>query len=180
MLVIDAVKAIFLMKRDWWELYSKINMGGGNSYRLAYSVRQLIQNSGIALNSKFLGRPVFPHGIHGIFVSGEAEIGKDCVIFQQVTIGSNRLIDSRGFGAPKIGNNCYIGAGAKIIGNVVIGDNCRIGANTVVTKDVPDNSTVVSGEMRIIPHQGILDTRYCTINQNGQWVAYENGKFEPL
>ena len=82
-----------------------------------------------------------------MFISGDAQIGKACVIFQQVTIGSNRTPGSKHWGAPIIGDNCYIGAGAKIIGNVKIGDNCRIGANAVVTKDVPSNSTIVLGEV---------------------------------
>ena len=45
--------------------------------------------------------------------------------------------------APRIGNNVFIGAGAKILGSVYIGNNVKIGANAVVTKDVPDGSTVV-------------------------------------
>lgn len=85
-----------------------------------------------------------------LFYFRRGYIGANCVIFQQVTIGSNTLSDTKSAGAPVIGDNCYIGAGAKIIGNVTIGNNCRIGANAVVTKDVPDNSTVISGEMRII------------------------------
>ena len=68
----------------------------------------------------------------------------------QVTIGSNTLVDSKGQGAPTIGDNVYIGAGAKIIGKVTIGNNVRIGANCVVTKDVPDNTTVVSAPIRFI------------------------------
>lgn len=53
-------------------------------------------------------------------------------------------------GAPEIGDNCYIGAGAKIIGNIVIGDNVKIGANCVVVEDIPDNCTVVLEKPRII------------------------------
>lgn len=48
-----------------------------------------------------------------------------------------------------IGNNVYIGAGAKILGNITIGNNVKIGANTVVTKDIPDGVTVV-GFNRIV------------------------------
>ena len=55
-----------------------------------------------------------------------------------------------GGGAPTIGNNCLIGAGAKIIGNVHIGDNVRIGANAIVVDDVPDNCTVVMNKPRVI------------------------------
>ena len=90
-----------------------------------------------------------PHGFYGIFISQRAKVGEGCVIYQQVTIGSNDLQNSPG-GAPTIGNNCLIGAGAKIIGNVNIGNNVRIGANTIVVDDVPDNSTVVMNKPRVI------------------------------
>src|SRR5699024_11656176 len=98
----------------------------------------------------FASEPFFPHGITGIFISQGAKIGKDAVIFQQVTIGSNTLKGSKSYGAPVIGDNCYIGAGAKIIGGIKIGDNVRIGANAVVVKDVPDNAVVVNQPGRVI------------------------------
>lgn len=44
----------------------------------------------------------------------------------------------------------YIGAGAKLIGNIKIGDNVKIGANCIVVEDVPDGSTVVMEKPRII------------------------------
>lgn len=96
---------------------------------------------------------VFPHGITGIFVSHGAIIGENCTIFQQVTIGSNTIYDHPKNGAPHIGNNVYIGAGAKIIGNCRIGDNVRIGANCVVFNDIPDNATVVLERPRVICHE---------------------------
>ena len=102
----------------------------------------------------------FPHGLSGIFISEGAAIGDSAVIFQQVTIGSNTLLDSKGKGAPIIGNNVYIGAGAKIIGGVRIGDNVRIGANAIVTNDVPDNTTVVMEHPRIIIHDYVTDNRF--------------------
>lgn len=77
------------------------------------------------------------------------------LISHQVTIGSNTLGDSKGKGAPEIGDNCFIGAGAKIIGNVKIGDNVRIGANAVVVKNVPDNAVVVNQPTRIILKEDI-------------------------
>lgn len=77
--------------------------------------------------------PSLPHGLHGIFISRYARIGENCRIYQNVTIGEvNRE-------APVIGDNCLIGAGAVIIGNIRIGDNVCIGAGAVVGKDVPDN-----------------------------------------
>lgn len=53
--------------------------------------------------------PHLPHGLRGIFISHNAHIGKNCTIFHQVTIGEGKG------GAPQIGDNCYIGAGAKVI-----------------------------------------------------------------
>lgn len=88
--------------------------------------------------------PILPHGITGIFVSQSARIGKNCTIFQNVTIGRS------GNYAPVIGDNCFIGAGAVIIGNIKIGNNCKIGANCTVFKDVPDNTTVVCQAPRYI------------------------------
>lgn len=103
---------------------------------------------------------IFPHGISGIFISNGATVKSGCVIFHQVTIGSNSINDSKNKGCPTIGKNCYIGAGAKIIGNVKVGNNVRIGANTVVTKDIPDNTTVVGASYRIIKHKHKLDNRF--------------------
>ena len=66
----------------------------------------------------------------------------------------NKLLlkDSKNIGAPIIGNNVYIGAGAKIVGGVKIGNNVRIGANATISSNIPDNATVVSEKVKIIKH----------------------------
>lgn len=139
----------------------------------------LHQNSSyIGLDTIFLNKPCFPHGINGIFIADDAVIGKNCIIFPNAVIGSNHFPDSRGMGAPSIGNNCFIGAGATIVGNVKIGDNCRIGANATVFKNIPSNSVVVSVEPRIIQMKS-LNNRYYTI-RNKKWTYYEDGKFNPV
>ena len=101
----------------------------------------------------------FPH-FNGIFISYKAKIGNNCVIYQQVTIGSNTLADSKNIGAPTIGNDVFIGAGAKIIGNVHIGNNVRIGANCIVCEDIPDNATVVLEKPLIIKHDKPRDNSF--------------------
>lgn len=101
-----------------------------------------------------------PHSFAGIFIAQNAVIGEGCTIFHQVTIGSNTLRDSKGMGAPVIGNNVYIGAGAKIIGKVTVGNNVRIGANAVITTDIPDNATVVLESPRIIMHESPRDNTF--------------------
>lgn len=143
-----------------------------------YALYQYENNSSVAWNSTFEGIPCLPHGMKSIFVSGGAIIGSNCVIFQQVTIGSNTLPDSKGTGSPMIGNNCYIGAGAKIVGNVKIGNNVRIGANAVVYKDVPDNSVVLSAEQKTITKDLPLDNRFYSFH--GRWVYYDNSKWIPV
>lgn len=95
-----------------------------------------------------INRFATPHGFYGIFISQRAKIGEGCTIYQQVTIGSNDFLNSRG--ASTVGNNCLIGAGAKIIGNVRVGNNIRIGANAIVVDDVPDDCTVVMNKPRVI------------------------------
>ena len=88
--------------------------------------------------------PEFPHGLQGIFISRYARIGKNCWIYQNVTIGE---VNKK---APVIGDNCLIGAGAIVIGGVRIGNNVKIGAGAVVNGDVPDGCTVVAQPMRVI------------------------------
>lgn len=95
----------------------------------------------------FASRPFLPHGLNGIVISRKSVIGKNATILHQVTIGtkitsikSTSLEDTL---APVIGDNVYIGAGAKIIGNIHIGNNVLIGANAVVTQNIPDDCTVV-------------------------------------
>jgi serine O-acetyltransferase len=114
----------------------------------------------IGIGASFSDIPCFPHGFFGIHISRGAVIGTGCVIFHEVTIGSNTLLASKSQGSPTIGNNVYIGAGAKIIGNVRIGNNVRIGANCVVTSDIPDNSTVVMGKPRVIMHSELRDNTF--------------------
>ena len=83
-----------------------------------------------------IGKGLRIHHFGGIIFHPSVEIGENCTIYHDVTIG-----DRGGYGgAATIGNNVMIGAGAKIIGEITIGNNCKIGANTVVDQDMPQNS----------------------------------------
>ena len=68
--------------------------------------------------------------------SRKNDSGENCNISHGVTLG----IADRGKneGGPTIGDNVYIGPGAKIIGNVTVGNYAAIGANAAVTKDIPE------------------------------------------
>lgn len=92
----------------------------------------------------FAEAPNLPHGLNGIIVSHNAVIGKGCTIFHQVTIGEGKD------GAPTIGDNVMIGAGAKIIGGISVGHHAKVGAGCVVMQDIPAYATVFPGEVTII------------------------------
>ena len=79
-------------------------------------------------------------------IIGAQKIGENCWVNPGIAIGYR---DDKG-GLPVIGNNVYIGAGAKILGPITIGDNVVIGANAVVSKDVPSDCTVAGVPARII------------------------------
>jgi serine O-acetyltransferase len=82
---------------------------------------------------------------HGFVVIGETvEIGDDVTIYQHVTLGGTNPADGiAGKRHPTIGNGVIIGSGAAVLGPVTVGARARIGANSVVTKDVPEGSTMV-------------------------------------
>ena len=96
-----------------------------------------------------VGRRVFFDHAVGIVVGETAQIGNDVLIYQGVTLGGISL--EKGIKRhPTIGDGAVIGSGAKILGNIIIGKNCRIGSNSVVIKDVPDESTAVGIPARVI------------------------------
>lgn len=94
------------------------------------------------------------HGFSSVMFA--EKIGENCSIYQQVTIGRGKSNGTRNI--PVIGDNVDIYAGAKIIGGITIGNNVKIGAGAVVTKDVPDNCTVVGNPARIIPKHTVERT----------------------
>ncbi len=59
----------------------------------------------------------------------------------------------RGVGRATIGNNCYFGAGCKVLGAVTIGDNVVVSANSVVVTDIPSGATVFGVPARIISRE---------------------------
>ena len=89
----------------------------------------------------------------GITVSPHAVIGANCSLSQSVTIGIAGEGERRG--APVIGNDVYIGPGARLFGLINIGNNVKIGANAVVHRDIPDNAVVaLDPGFRIISYRG--------------------------
>lgn len=94
-----------------------------------------VSGADIPLVCKIGGGLLIPHP-NGIVIHPRAQIGPNCLIFQQVTIGAVRK------GVPVIGGHVDIGAGAKLVGELSIGDHARIGVNAVVIGDVAPGETV--------------------------------------
>jgi len=88
---------------------------------------------------------------HGFSTVINADIGANCWINQQVTIGFRDESGRR----PTLGNEVRIGAGAKVLGGVTLGDHAVVGANAVVLKDVPPNCVVVGVPSFIVKRNGV-------------------------
>jgi len=87
------------------------------------------------------------HGT-GVVIGETSEIGRECLIYQGVTLGGTGK--EQGKRHPTLGDNVVIGAGAKILGSITIGSYAKIGANSVVLEDVPQHSIVVGIPAKII------------------------------
>jgi serine O-acetyltransferase len=99
-----------------------------------------------------IGKGFVIHNFSGIFIDGI--IGENCTVYPGVIVGHVR--HHRGKGQrkwrppPRLGNNVYLGAGCKVMGDVVIGNNVVVGLNSVVLASVPDDCTVLGIPARIV------------------------------
>ena len=84
---------------------------------------------------------------NGVVINGSVRGGSNVKLEHQVTIGAER------YKSPVLGNDIFIGAGAKIVGEISIGSRVRVGANAVVIADVPDGATAVGVPARNIPER---------------------------
>ncbi len=85
-------------------------------------------------------RLIIDHGM-GVVIGETAVVGDDVYLYHQVTLGGTS--SERGKRHPTVGSNVIIGAGAKVLGDIMIGNGARVGANAVVVQDVQPNVTVV-------------------------------------
>ncbi len=97
------------------------------------------------------------HLIHSgnILIAPHAVIGDRCGIMHDVTIGTNALPGTKiglvvRHGAPTIGNDVFIGVGAKVLGGITIGDRVIIAANSLVTTDIPSGRIAIGVPARVI------------------------------
>lgn len=103
-----------------------------------------------------IGKGLFiDHGM-GVVIGETAEIGDNCTLYQNVTLGGTGK--DTGKRHPTLGNNVLVGSGAKVLGPFRVGDNARIAAGAVVLSEVPDNATAVGVPAKIVRVNGVKPT----------------------
>lgn len=127
---------------------SVLHIAGKKLAVLRHRFWTVVTGADIPINTRIGGGLLLPHP-NGIVIHPDTVIGPNCLIFQQVTLGS------RGTGGvPVIGGHVDIGAGAKVLGNVRIGNHAVVGANAVVLCDVPDNHAATGMPATVKPRNG--------------------------
>jgi serine O-acetyltransferase len=111
---------------------------------LRYRFWSIVTGADIPIGCRIGGGLIMPHP-NGIVIHPEVEIGPNCLIMQQVTLG----VAGRNRGVPRIGGHVDISVGASILGPVRIGDHAVIGAHALVIDDVPAGAVMVSPRARI-------------------------------
>lgn len=114
-------------------------------HRLINAISRVLMSDDISYEAEIGPGLMIIHGF-GIVIGANVTLGKNAYLLNNITIGSR----NPGGNQPKIGDNVYIGVGARILGDITIGDNVKIGANTVVLNDVPSNCTVVGNPGRVV------------------------------
>jgi serine O-acetyltransferase len=142
-LLSDGTSAMILYRAMRWCQRAGLKPLAAVFYRLNAIIGHCVIGRGAEFGPGF----IILHSI-GIVINSQVRGGKKVVVEHGVTIGAEKSA------SPVLGDDVFIGAGAKIIGGVRIGSRVKIGANAVVTKDVPDDATVVGVPARIVRLNG--------------------------
>lgn len=110
---------------------------GRGSAMMRHRFWSAVTGADIPATCRIGGGLLIPHP-NGIVVHPEAVLGPNCLLMQQVTIGT------RGGRPPVIGGHVDIGAGARVLGPISIGDHARIGANALVIQDMPAGAVAMA------------------------------------
>lgn len=132
----------------WYRISNRLYKKGFRSLaRIIMGLNQILSNIDIHPGAT-IGRRVFiDHGF-GVVIGQTAVIEDDVLIYQGVTLGGVSLVHGKRH--PTIQSGVVIGAGAKILGNITIGSNSKVGANSVVVRNVPENSTAIGIPAHVI------------------------------
>jgi len=116
------------------------------AYLAAFKLVEIATGVSLPVHAQ-IGRGFYIGHFGNIIIHPDTVMGERCSISQGVTIG---VLGGERDGVPRLGNDVYVGAGAKILGPVTIGDGAVVGANAVVIDDVPPGATAVGVPARII------------------------------
>lgn len=112
---------------------------------LRHRLWSVVTGADVPLVCRIDGGLLMPHP-NGIVVHPDARIGPNCLLMQQVTLGTGGPLP----GAPVLVGHVDIGAGAKVLGGVTLGAHAQVGANAVVLRDIPAHATAVGIPARIV------------------------------
>ncbi len=162
-------KARWLYGADDRRARLKALLTDGTAAMIFYRCMQAAQRRGLGplamvfnkLNG-FFGRCIIGRGaqfgpefvlIHsyGVVINSAVRGGRGVKLEHLVTIGAEREA------APQLGDDVFVGAGAKVLGPIRVGSRVKIGANAVVIHDVPDDATAVGIPARVIPRPAASD-----------------------
>jgi serine O-acetyltransferase len=113
-----------------------------------WKLKRIIFSCDIKYTIELGSGTTFFHNALGVAIHPKAKIGKNCPIYQNVTIGGNRNKRNGEQTAPIIGNDVFIGPGSCILGPIKIGNGAVIGANSEVTKDVHLNEVALNNAIK--------------------------------
>lgn len=132
----------------WYRIAHKLyNSNFKRFARMIMGLSQILTNIDIHPAAKIGNRVFIDHGF-GVVIGETTIIEDDVIIYQGVTLGGVSLIQGKRH--PTIKKGAVIGAGAKVLGNIIIGEKAKIGANSVVVKNVPDCSTAIGIPAHVI------------------------------
>jgi serine O-acetyltransferase len=137
----DPSRQLLSALRDYARAKARGGLMGALAMRFAvlrHRFWSVMTGADIPLNTWGLGGGLLIPHPQGLVIHPDAELGPNCLLLQQVTIGAGPKP-----GLPKLGGHVDVGAGAKILGGVTVGEHAVIGANAVVISDVPPHSIAV-------------------------------------
>ena len=136
----DGSAAMLLYRTSQTLRAARLGFLGAVLLKIASVVSQAVIGRGASFGPGF----VILHST-GVVINGKVVGGRNIFIEHGVTIGEEKR------GVPRLGDDVFVGAGAKLFGPISVGSRVKIGANAVVLRDVPDDSTAVGVPARIIP-----------------------------
>ena len=127
--------------------------------RLLYILNMMLFSVDLAPGAEIGGGLALPHPV-GVAIARHSRIGRRARIFQGVSVGGGAIEDPTRDGFPVIGDDCWLFAGAKVLGPVRVGDGAMVGANAVVVRPVPERAVVVGNPARVVRVRGATSANH--------------------